>query len=73
MRKNFKSDFSSNKFCFLGHKCLCCIQDKFMLGINEETAKIYKTGLAKLWHTAVSKPQWVGFLSKKTGCDEFES
>ena len=44
-----------------------------MLGTNEETAKIYKTGFAKLWHAAVSKPQSVGFLSKKTGCDKFES
>ena len=44
-----------------------------MLGTNEEVAKIFKTGFAKLWHAAVSKPQWVGFLSKKTGCDKFES
>ena len=44
-----------------------------MLGTNEQTAKISKTGFAKIGHIAVSKPQWVGFSSKKTGCDKFES
>ena len=44
-----------------------------MLGISEQTAKISKTGFAKIGHTAVSKPQWVGFSSKKTGSDIFES
>ena len=44
-----------------------------MLGTSEQTAKVSKTGFAKIWYTAVSKPQWVGFSSKKTGCDKFES
>ena len=44
-----------------------------MLGTSEQTAKISKTGFTKFGHTAVSKPQWVWFSSKKTGCDKFES
>ena len=44
-----------------------------MLGTSEQTVKISKTGFAKVGHTAVSKPQWVGFSSKKTGCDKFET
>ena len=44
-----------------------------MLGTNEQTAKISKTGFAKIGHTAASRPQWVGFSSKKTGSDIFES
>ena len=44
-----------------------------MLGTSEQAAKISKTGFAKIGHTAVSKPQWVGFSNKKTGCDKFES
>ena len=44
-----------------------------MLGTSEQAAKISKTGFAKIGHTAVSKPQWVGFSSKKTGCEKFES
>ena len=44
-----------------------------MQGTSEQTAKISKTGFAKIGHTAVSKPQWFGFSSKKTGCDKFES
>ena len=33
----------------------------------------FQTGFAKIGHTAVSKPQWIGFSSKKTGCDKLES
>ena len=44
-----------------------------MLGTSEQTTKISKTGFAKIGHTTVSKPQWVGFSSKKTRCDKFES
>ena len=44
-----------------------------MLGTSKQIAKISKTVFVKIGHTAVSKPQWVGFLSKKTGCDKFES
>ena len=44
-----------------------------MLGTSEQAATISKTGFAKIGHTAVSKPQWVGFSNKKTGCDKFES
>ena len=44
-----------------------------MLGTSEQTANISKTGFAKIGHTAVSKPQCVKFLTKKTGCDKFES
>ena len=44
-----------------------------MLGTSEQTAKISKTGFAKIGHTVVSKPQWVGFSSKKTGSEKFES
>ena len=40
-----------------------------MIGTSEQILKISKTGFAKIGHTAVSKPQWVGFSSKKTGCD----
>ena len=36
-----------------------------MLGTSEQTAKISKTGFAKIGHTVVSKPHWVGFSSKK--------
>ena len=36
-----------------------------MLGTSEQTAKISKTGFAKIGHTAVSKPQWVGFSSEQ--------
>ena len=39
-----------------------------MLGTSEQTSKISKTGFAKIGHTAISKPQWVGFSSKKTCC-----
>ena len=46
---------------------------KVVVGTCEQTAKISKTGFAKIGHTAVSKPQWVGFSSKKTDCDKFES
>ena len=44
-----------------------------MLGTSEQTAKISKTGFAKIGHTAVSKPHGLGFQVKKTGCDKFES
>ena len=44
-----------------------------MLGTSERNAKIPKIGFAKIGQTAVSKPQWVGFSSKKAGCDKFES
>ena len=44
-----------------------------MLGTSERNAKIPKIGFAKIRQTAVSKPQWVGFSSKKAGCDKFES
>ena len=44
-----------------------------MLDTSEQTAKISETGFAKIGHTAVSKPQFGGFLNKKTGCDKFES
>ena len=44
-----------------------------MKGTSEQTAKISKTDFTKIGHTAVSKPQWVGLSSKKTGCDKFES
>ena len=44
-----------------------------MLGTSEQTAKVSKTGFTKIGHTAVSKPQWIEFSSKKTGCDKFES
>ena len=44
-----------------------------MLGTSEQTAKISKAGFTEIGHTAVSKPQWVGFSNKKTGCDKFES
>ena len=44
-----------------------------MLGTSEQTAKISKTSFAKIGHTAVSKPQWVGFSNKKADCDKFES
>ena len=44
-----------------------------MLGTSEQTAKVSKTGFTKIGHTAVSKPQWIGFSNKKTGCDKFES
>ena len=40
---------------------------------SEQTAKILKTGFAKIGHTSVSKSQWVGFSSTKTDCDKFES
>ena len=30
-------------------------------------------GFAKIRHTGVSKPQWVGFSSTKTDYDKFES
>ena len=46
---------------------------QIMLGTSEQTAKISKTGFAKIGHTAVSKPQWVGFSSKEVGCVKFES
>ena len=32
-----------------------------------------KTSFAKIGHTTLSKPQWVGFSSKKTDCDKLES
>ena len=38
-----------------------CVWDKFILGTSEQTAKILKTGFAKIGHTTTSKPQWVGF------------
>ena len=44
-----------------------------MLGTNEQTVKVFKTDFAKIGYTAFSKPQWVGFSSKKTGWDKFES
>ena len=44
-----------------------------MKGTSEQTAKISKTDFTKIGHTAVSKPQWVGLSSKKTGCDKSES
>ena len=47
--------------------------DKVILGNSVQTAKISKTGFAKIGHTAVSKPQWVGFSSTKTDCDKSES
>ena len=40
---------------------------------SEQTAKISKTGFSKIGHTAISKPQWVGFSSTKTDYDKFES
>ena len=47
--------------------------DKFILGNSEQTAKIFKTGFAKIRHTAVFKTQLVGFRSTTTDYDEFES
>ena len=47
--------------------------EQIMLGTSEQTAKISKTDFSKIGHTTVSKPQWVGFSSKKTGCDKFEN
>ena len=47
--------------------------DKFIFGTSEQTAKISKTGFAKIGQTAISKPQWVGFSSTKTDYDKFES
>ena len=47
--------------------------DKFILGNSEQTAKIFKTGFAKIRHTVVFKTQLVGFRSTTTDCDEFES
>ena len=43
------------------------------VGTSEQTTKISETGFTKIGHTAVSKPQWVGFSSKNTGCGKFES
>ena len=31
-----------------------------------------KTSFAKIGHTTLSKPQWVGFSSKKTDCDNWK-
>ena len=39
--------------------------DFFALGTSKQTAKISKTGFAKIGHDAVSEPQWVAFSSKK--------
>ena len=39
---------------------------------KQQTAKISKFSFAKIGHTAVSKPQWIGFSSKRTGFDKFE-
>ena len=47
--------------------------DKLILGAREQTAKISKTGLAKIGAIAVSKTQWVKFSSTKTDCEKFES
>ena len=44
--------------------------ENFILGTIEQTSQISKTSLAKIGHTAVSKPQ---APSKKTGCDKYES
>ena len=44
-----------------------------MLGTSEQAAKISKICFTKIGHIAVSKPYWVGFSSKKIGCDKFES
>ena len=44
-----------------------------MLGTSKKITKISKTGFAKIGHTAVSHPQSVGFSSKKTDCEKFES
>ena len=38
---------------------------QFILSTSEQTAKISKTGFAKTGNTAVWKPQWFGFSSKK--------
>ena len=34
----------------------------FVPGTLEQTAKISETGFAKIWHTAVSKSQWMTLL-----------
>ena len=57
----------------MGINNLCCVWDKFILGNSKKTAKTSKYGFRKIGHTAVSKPQWVGFSSAKTDCDKFES
>ena len=43
-----------------------------MQGTTEQTAKKPKTALTRTGHTIVSKPQWVGFSRKKTGCDNLK-
>ena len=59
-------------YCFLGINNSVAYE-KFILGTSEQTAKIFKTSFTKIWHTAVSNPQWVGFSSTKTDCNKFES
>ena len=44
-----------------------------MLGNSEQTAKISKTGFAKLGTTQFPSPNRLGLQLKKTGCDKFES
>ena len=55
LRKNPKSAFPSN-FDFLGINSPAVYGNKFILGAREQTAKISKTGFAKIGYTAVSKP-----------------
>ena len=43
-----------------------------MLGTSEQTVKISKADFTKTGHTAISKFQWVGFSTKKAGCDKSE-
>ena len=46
--ENLKSVFASNSFWFSGHKNLCCVWDKFILGTSEQTTKKSKTSFAKI-------------------------
>ena len=72
LRKNLKSLFPNNFDIsrFFGHKLHMV---HIILSTSGQTAKILKTGFAKIGHTSVSKSQWVGFSSTKTDCDKFES
>ena len=45
---------------------------QIILGTSQQTAKVFKTVFTKIGHTAVSKPQLVGFSSTKTDYNKSE-
>ena len=46
---------------------------QFILSTSEQTAKISKTGFAKLGTLQFGNPNGLGFQVKKTDCDKFQS